>query len=298
MKRARGRAAERRDGFTLIELLVVIAIIAVLIGLILPAVQKVREAANRSQCANNLKQIGLAFHNHHDVYQYFPSGGTDGSAAPTYVGGRPAVGAGQDAGWGFQILPFLEGDAAWKGGDAATDQGRILVAIGTPHPVFFCPSRRKPQTVTYSDPNYLGGIEATHALCDYAASNREGSGVVQMEDVSRVADITDGTTYTLLVAEKRLNRAFLGQWQDDDGLGYTAGWEDDTIRSTENPPAPDYSDPGGDDGGQLFGSSHPGRFNAVFADGSVRPISYGIDPDVFRRLGDKSDGEVVSAGDF
>jgi prepilin-type processing-associated H-X9-DG protein len=152
--------------------------------------------------------------------------------------------------------------------------------------------------VTYSDPYYLGGLEAAHALCDYAASNREGTGVVQMEDVSRVADITDGTTYTLLVAEKRLNRAFLGQRQDDDGLGYTAGWEDDTIRSTENPPAPDFSDPGGDDGGQLFGSSHPGRFNAVFADGSVRPISYSIDPNVFRRLGDKSDGEVVSAGDF
>jgi prepilin-type N-terminal cleavage/methylation domain-containing protein/prepilin-type processing-associated H-X9-DG protein len=282
--------------FTLIELLVVIAIIGVLIALLLPAVQKVREAANRMTCKNNLKQIGLAFQNHHDTYGYFPTGGWDWSFPPTIVGGQPAVGADQQAGWGYQILPFLEGDNAWKGGQGATDQDRILVAIRTPNKVFFCPSRRPPQTVTFSDPGYLNGLSATHALCDYAASNLEESGVVQAVDPVRIADITDGTTNTLMVGEKRINLSYLGQRQVADDIGYTSGWGGDTIRSVGQSPLPDYF--GTEPEEQLFGSSHPGRFNAVFADGSVRTIAYDIDPDIFYLLGDISDGEVIDLDSF
>src|SRR5262249_54373109 len=104
-----------RKAFTLIELLVVIAIIAILLGLLLPAVQKVREAAARAQCQNNLKQIGLAFQSHHDVYQMFPSGGWDETAPPNYINGQPATLQQQQAGWGFQVLPFIEGANAWRG---------------------------------------------------------------------------------------------------------------------------------------------------------------------------------------
>jgi prepilin-type N-terminal cleavage/methylation domain-containing protein/prepilin-type processing-associated H-X9-DG protein len=296
MNRFRRRGCAPRDGFTLIELLVVIAIIAILIGLLLPAVQQVREAAARIQCKNNLKQIGIAFQSHHDALGYFPAGGWNWTTPPTYVNGQPAVGADQQAGWGFQILPYLEGGNAWKGGQATTDLDRILVAVGTPNRVFFCPARRPPKTVTVSYPAYLGGMAVTHALCDYAAANfhvtlSKQTGVVRQYQPNRIADITDGTSSTLMVAEKRMNLRSLGQATDFDGVGYTAGWDPDTVRTTDKAPKPDYN--GDIDTTKRFGASHPGQFNAVFADGSVRPIPYTIDPVTFSYLGNKSDGQVV-----
>lgn len=276
-----------RSGFTLIELLVVIAIISLLIALLMPAVQSAREAARRVQCINHLKQIGLAFHNHHDQYGFFPTGGWDWSSPPTYVGGNPEIGKNQHAGWAFQILPQIEASSVWNAGP--------LIAVGTTNPVFFCPSRRAPQKVeypdTYSPP--LTGTTVTHALCDYAASNRGGTGAVQRYDPLRFRDMTDGTSQTLLVGEKRLNLANLGSLQDDDNEGYTVGWNEDTIRRTDKGPARDYVGIG--DGDRLFGSSHPGIFNTVFVDGSAHSISYSIDETVFRHLGDRNDGDVVGS---
>jgi prepilin-type processing-associated H-X9-DG protein len=276
---------------------VVIAIIGVLIGLLVPAVQKVRSAAASIQCKNNLKQIGLAFHNHHADYQFFPSGGWDWNTPPNYVGGQPVAAPAQQAGWAFQILPYIEADNAWRGGSATTDTDRIVVAIGTPNKMFFCPARRGPQTVLFSHPDYMNGLQAQRALCDYAASNLERTGVVQQYTPSRISDITDGTSNTLLVADKRIDRTYLGQAQSDDNLGYTAGWDEDTIRHTDRLPLPDYTGPAlvGD---QRFGSSHTGVFNALMADGSVRSISYSIDKTLFSYLGNMSDGQAFSGSDF
>jgi prepilin-type N-terminal cleavage/methylation domain-containing protein len=282
-----------RRGFTLIELLVVIAIIAILIGLILPAVQKVREAAARLQCQNNLKQMGIAFHNHNDSLGYLPGGGADWWSTPTYVNGQPNVGAQQAAGWGFQLLPYLEGDNIWRGGGGATDLDRVRIAVGTPSKVFFCPSRRGTQTTVFTNPAYLGGLATTIALCDYAASNFEETGVVVYVTPVRLAAVTDGLSNTLFVADKRLNIGRLGQPQNDDDTGYASGFDADVVRYTTRPPLPDYSAPSGD-GDMRFGSSHTGVFNALLGDGSVRTIPYGVDPTVFSYLGNKSDGQAAS----
>ncbi len=271
-----------RLGFTLVELLVVIAIIGILIGMLLPAVQTVREAARRTQCGNNVRQMALAFHMHESSHGFLPSGGWDWFRPP-----NDGIGADQHAGWGYQILPYIEAQAVYD--------SEPLVAIATPNPIFFCPSRRGPQTVTGED-NYFPRFripEITRALCDYAGSNRDGTGALMQFEPVTFADMRDGTSNTFLIGEKRLNLGSLGQWQDDDNEGYTAGWNEDTIRRTDRPPAPDYSAPSGD-GEQLFGSSHPGTLNMAMVDGSVHAISYQIQSGTFERLGDRADGEVVS----
>src|SRR5262245_43301367 len=132
--------ARARHAFTLIELLVVIAIIAVLIGLLLPAVQKVREAAARTKCQNNLKQIGLAAHNYASNYGRFPAGYTSGAVTDN------AEGTGPGWGWAAHLLPYLEQDPLWRQinfklniADPANATSRITVL-----PIFRCPSDNAP----------------------------------------------------------------------------------------------------------------------------------------------------------
>jgi prepilin-type N-terminal cleavage/methylation domain-containing protein len=148
------RPRQRRDAFTLVELLVVVAIIAVLIGLLLPAIQKVREAANRAQCENNLKQLGLALHNYHSSYGTLPSGFT------TLPSNDPTVPAGSPANVGHSmftfLLPYVEKDNAYRaitltnGFFSTTNMPNANPAFSTPIKTFICPSSPAPVTMDYS----------------------------------------------------------------------------------------------------------------------------------------------------
>ena len=261
-----------RRAFTLIELLVVIAIIAILIGLLLPAVQMVREAAARSQCQNNLKQIGLALHMHHDLYQFFPSGGSPNGLIPNTIAGSPAIGPSQQCSWLYQILPYLEQQAVWSNSPTAPQ-----AAIKT----YLCPSRRGPTILR-------GGVHAGNGECDYSGSAWKAPIQTFFQsnpNVVRIAQISDGTSNTLAVGEKNLCLTTLGSGVDiNDDDGYIVGSDDDTLSFltvqtaqgvVEYQPAHDLSG-NCTSGTGGFGSSHPGRFNALFADGSVHTINYSV----------------------
>ncbi len=305
----------RKRAFTLIELLVVIAIIAILIGLLLPAVQKVREAAARMQCSNNLKQIGLGFHNFHDSNGFLPCGGTNTNSIATN-GNIPAVGQAQTASWAFQILPYIEQGNVYNGntpnGYGVTNNvgaGQGGIGTGTvPSAIiktFFCPSRRIPSLVAGN----WGGM-------DYAANaENQGQnglwGVVKPNSQAPITlvQISDGTSNTMMVGEKNLCTTSLNTGNDlCDNRGYTWGYDfggsgnyDNTLSNFNYQPTQDLiggNCVNGNSGSHGFGSAHIQKFQCVLCDGSVRGVSYSVNITVFEYFCEPNDGQVFDPSSF
>ena len=303
-----------RGGFTLIELLVVIAIIAVLIALLVPAVQRAREASNIAQCKNQLKQMGLAFHNHHDTFMVFPSGGTTWQSSDNRVkvAGNPADYKTQTWGWMYQILPYIEQETLWA---HASDRAVAQTPVAT----YICPSFRGPIVKPYhgndtlramSDYTANGGSWGEYADINFDRNSYDGA-IVPSKSVShlvrRISDITDGTASTLLVGEKYVDADLAYSDHDvcNDDQGWVDGWDNDTIcfangfRGKEGPvelPKQINIKQNIDGCGFNFGSIHENMM-AVFCDGSVHAINFNIDPRVWARVCKIDDGEPTGFDD-
>jgi prepilin-type N-terminal cleavage/methylation domain-containing protein len=293
--------------FTLVELLVVITIIGILIGLLMPAVQAAREAARRITCKNNLTNIGKAAANHVSKYGWYPTGGWGWRYA-----GDPDKGFGrnQPAGWAFNILPFLELDALHDMGKDQTDaEKRRLGGLraATPVAVYVCPTRRRVMGYPYihtspylniDRPTVVGrGDYAVNAGTYHEGWQPSGSpgsdpfidcdhpeffnGVSFIR--SQVEKIDDGTSNTYLVCERSCNadHYYTGVPEDDD-QGWDLGYDWDVVRWTWTRP---HIDQAGVQNSRVFGSSHAAGWNAVFCDGAVRTMSYGIAEDTHQNLG-------------
>ncbi|ADB15017.1 protein of unknown function DUF1559 [Pirellula staleyi DSM 6068] len=305
-----------RRGFTLVELLVVIAIIGVLVALLLPAVQAAREAARRSQCNNNLKQIGIAFHNYHDTHGVLPPGAIHSNVNVSAV-------ARAGWGWGTFILPFIEQSALYEKLQVSSRELHQVMNNTTLRPItqtkipgYRCPSGVSPDlndqrlftnydNTAAATSNYVG-VSGTRwgGAEDWVVNGQDAFGALWVSSRIRLADFTDGTSNTFLVGER--------EWDDLAavwvGVRNYNGTGDNGMRQNMGlvNVKPNI---GGDPGKHGFSSKHPGGTLFVFADGHTNFIPDTIHFDntnlnanngntanmgTYQRLGRRNDGEPVS----
>lgn len=285
-----------RKGLSLIELLVVVAILAVLLGLLLPAVQKVREASNRSKCQANMKQIGLAIQSYASLYESYP---------PAYANTATATDDWRPGwGWGALLLPFAEQAALYKQLRANSTAFGLNFNPAKPDqvtqtslPLYLCPSNDAPRLNSF---RYEFAAANYRAVCGFGngstvfiyASNQDTGGAMFQNSRIRPSDILDGTANTLAVGECVYD-AFTGKesaiWPgmpgtDPDGVMISAVmWIVDEYASRVNGEAI-----------QAFSSRHPGGAFFTFCDGSVRFFAEGGDVIALKYLAGRRDGHVVS----
>jgi prepilin-type N-terminal cleavage/methylation domain-containing protein len=297
-----------RPAFSLVELLVVIAIISILVGLLLPAVQQVREAGFRTQCANNLHQIGLALHLYHDSYKHLP----------------PTRDVAEGPSWAWKILPFMEqGDLArlWQDGQPYPGLVRgqpvtqqtvddISQVMRASVPTYFCPSRRDVNDAFYSQdfaqPKaclLLSGLPG--AVGDYAASigttgvdyplptptgaSIPPDGAFTAINGIRFAQITDGLSNTFMVGEKHVPLKHFGQYPWDCSI--YDGHNPICNTRAAGPSFPLASDL--NDLGWKFGSYHPYLCQFVYCDGSVQILRASTNPITLGLLAQRNDGQAI-----
>jgi len=270
-----------RVGFTLVELLVVIAIIGILVALLLPAIQAAREAARRTECVNNLKQIGVAWHNYHDTHRVFP---------PSYVNQGSEV----RWGWGTLILPFMEQGALFDQIDPIRWGGQGGNAVHRPSSTnglqvrieaYRCPSdpyRRD------TNPNFNAGGRQQGAS-NYVVSESIAAYERGTHDAHNMADIIDGTTNTMLVGERDTHGAVGAVWpgraRSTSSTGFRVVWRINLKGYTGT----DYWN-----GCRRYvlASQHPGGVNVVFCDGKVRFLNEDIEAAHGGNCGDSTNDPV------